>query len=73
MTTKTANPFGLDFSPSNVGREADALNVAWTAGILHARIAAGPLTIGQTARHAVALHVISGSSTGSPNGSVTRI
>jgi hypothetical protein len=54
---------GLDFDPSNVGMQADAYNVAWTALVLkrNARPDAGgePWNM-VAARHAVALHVISG-------------
>ena len=61
MTTKTANPYGLEFQPAQTGREADALAVAQTT--LHlARVVAGSdyLYLCPVGRHAVALHVISG-------------
>jgi hypothetical protein len=58
---------GLDFDPSNVGAQADAYNVAWTALLLDSKRGPdirrtfpqgeGPYT---SARLAVALHVISG-------------
>jgi hypothetical protein len=51
---------GLDFDPSNVGAQADAYNVAWTALKLYDGDGSegGPLYA--PARHAVAFHVISG-------------
>ena len=51
---------GLGFDPSNVGAQADAYNVAQTALMLYdgAGSEGGPLFV--PARHAVALHVISG-------------
>jgi hypothetical protein len=56
---------GLDFDPSNVGLQADAYNVAWTALKLAESDSPGGERFqswhtGAPARHAVALHVISG-------------
>lgn len=66
-TSRTANPYGLEFQPSNVGREADAEAVAQTTALLSARVHAhlavkADMSTGafQVGRHAVALHVISG-------------
>lgn len=57
MPNKTANPFGLEFSPSNAGKEADAYEVASTVVVLHRKSVEGGYSI---CRHATALHVISG-------------
>ena len=53
---------GLDWSPSNVGQQADANNVGQTAVILERTFHKGKAEAGifAPARHAVRLHVISG-------------
>lgn len=49
---------GLDWEPSNVGMQADAQNVAWTALVLARQ---DDCTVDfKASRHAVRLHVISG-------------
>jgi hypothetical protein len=58
VTTKTANPFGLEFCPKD-GRESDAYNVASTVCILRGKSPAEDSWLAP-ARHAVALHVVSG-------------
>lgn len=60
MSTRTEpNRLGLDYEPSNVGREADALNVAQTALVLRGHLPPDGRWLAP-ARHAVALHAISG-------------
>jgi len=58
--TKQPNRLGPDWDPSNVGPQADAHAVAWTALHLDDHHQAHPMLPGQVSRHAVALHVISG-------------
>jgi hypothetical protein len=62
MNANKGRKGGLDFDPSNVGAQADAYNVASTAMLLDRQFHQGKAEAGifAPARHAVALHVISG-------------